>query len=76
MSKNLERIDKAAPVHKTKCNSYALDGGIDIIKCKQSGEQVIDTVCALSMPETITHTVLKNAKDYEAKATTTLRYSE
>lgn len=56
-----------------KLNSYGLDVKIAIIKHKGSSERVTDTV---RTPETTIRTVLKNAKDYAAKAMTMLRNSE
>jgi fructose-specific component phosphotransferase system IIB-like protein len=53
-----------------------LDVNVDIIEHKQSCDRVIDIAHALGMPETTIHSVLKNAKDYEAKAVTMQRHSE
>jgi hypothetical protein len=53
-----------------------LDVKMAIIKRRESNERVSDTARALGIPETIIHTVLKNAKDYEAKAMSVLRHSE
>jgi hypothetical protein len=75
-STDLTRIGIAATVHKRKRNSYGLVVKIAIIKRKGSGERVIETARALGKTETTIRTVLKNAKDYEAKAMAMLRHSE
>jgi hypothetical protein len=72
----LTRVGKAATAHKRKRNSYGLDVKMAIIKRRGNGERVTDTARVLGMPETTIRTVLKNANDYEAKATTMLRHSE